>query len=741
VDSALCAGCHRKIAEDYAQTGMGRSLRGVRTDMVLPEFDGKVFRHGASEQYFTPYQKDGKYFLRRHQAGPDGSAANVVDSEVHFVFGSGNHARSYLHRTPAGTLIELPLTWYSEKGGYWNMSPAYDRPDHPGFSREVTYRCLFCHNSYPEIEAGADFRDGASIFPGRLPEGIDCQRCHGPGRDHVNAVRQKSAPGRVRSSIVNPLRLTPERQMEICMQCHLETTSGQLPPALLRQGRGVFSYRAGEPLDNYMLHFDHARGAGHDDKFELVSSAYRLRQSRCFLSSGKSLTCTTCHNPHKALRGEEAVRRYSEVCSQCHAAAHRSTPVTGGCASCHMPKRRPSDTIHIVITDHLIAARPAFTEPVKEEHDGNTVPYTGEVALYYPAALTKTPENELDLAIAQVAQQSNLPAGLQRLRLAIEKHRPQRSEPYFELGEAYWRVGQMSQALPFYEQAAKLQPARGYHFSALGIALASAGKPVRSLEAMDRALKLAPGDTTTLYALGEIYTGLGRLREAETTFRKAIAVNPEMAAGPNNLGTTLLRLGDLPGAEAALREAVRLRPESAAAHTNLANVLSRKSSFAEAKYHFEEAVRIGPSMEPARSAFAGALAATGDARKAQERYETEVRRQRSDAHNNLGTALVALGDTGQALHHYRIAVAATPGSSTANFNLGLTLAEQGKLSEARQYLETTTKLAPDLYEAHLKLGELLLSQDQAAAAAPHLQKAAQSPDPQVRSAAAKLLKP
>jgi hypothetical protein len=32
--------------------------------------------------------------------------------------------------------------------------------------------------------------------------------------------------------------------------------------------------------------FDHAPGTGHDDKFEIVgSSAYRLRQSQCFLKS------------------------------------------------------------------------------------------------------------------------------------------------------------------------------------------------------------------------------------------------------------------------------------------------------------------------------------------------------------------------------------------------------------------------------------------------------------------------
>src|SRR5262249_38108261 len=133
------------------------------------------------------------------------------------------------------------------------------------------------------------------------------------------------------------------------------------------------------------------------------------------------------------------------------------------------------------------------------------------------------------------------------------------------------------------------------------------------------------------------------------------------------------------------------------------------------------------------------LAATGSARKAQEQYDAEIRRQRSDAHNNLGTAFVALGDAAKALEHYRLAVETAPGSAMANFNLGLTLADQGNLQDAQQYLEAAVKLAPELYEAHLKLGETLIARGKSAEAAAHLRKAAQSPNPQVRNAAIKLM--
>jgi hypothetical protein len=54
-----------------------------------------------------------------------------------------------------------------------------------------------------------------------------------------------------------------------------------------------------------------------------------------------------------------------------------------------MPKRRPSDAIHVMVTDHFIRKRPEADPPgpLVERHDGNTPPYRGEVVLYYPSKL------------------------------------------------------------------------------------------------------------------------------------------------------------------------------------------------------------------------------------------------------------------------------------------------------------------------------------------------------------------
>src|SRR5262249_41092 len=186
------------------------------------------------------------------------------------------HARTYLHRTAEDQLFELPVAWYSEDGGYWAMNPGYDFPNHYDFSRKITQECVFCHNAYPEIVPGSDRFGSESRFSGRLAEGIDCQRCHGPGLRHIQAASRGNKQA-IREAIVNPAQLPAERQIELCLQCHLETTSTRLPHSILRFDRGAFSYRPGQPLSDYVLHFDQAPGTGWADKFEIAHQAYRLR--------------------------------------------------------------------------------------------------------------------------------------------------------------------------------------------------------------------------------------------------------------------------------------------------------------------------------------------------------------------------------------------------------------------------------------------------------------------------------
>ncbi|MBI4909090.1 MAG: tetratricopeptide repeat protein [Acidobacteria bacterium] len=693
-----CAGCHRGIWETYLLTGMGRSFYRPTVENTLANWKGPYY-HAPSNSYFSMLRRGGKFYQRRHQSGPDGRETNVMEKQIDFIMGSGNHARTFLHRSPRNTLIELPLGWYADKGGHWAMNPGYDRPDHEGFRRKVSYDCMFCHNGYPQIPEGNEQPFAEPVYLDPLPGGIDCQRCHGPGSRHNElAGSGKATAEAIRSAIVNPARLTPERREEVCIQCHLETTSFPLPNSLQRYDRGPFDFRPGQPLSNDWLFFDHAPGSGREDKFEIVNAVYRIRRSRCFLESKGAFACTTCHNPHDAPRGEKAVRHYDAACRTCHGeefsravAAGRHTSA-GGCADCHMPKRRTEDVVHSLATDHLIQrhkpARDLLTDRA-ERHETGDRAYRGEVVLYYPADLAPSPTRELYTALAQVIDRSNLEKGIPRLAGAIQRFPFARPEFYFQLGEALRNNGREADAVPVYREAIRRNPLMVAAHQNLGVALRRAGKVNEAVETLRHATGLAPNKAELWHELGLTDHAQGKLAEATKALQKAIALDADLPEPHGNLGIVLLSSGDPGRAEAAFREAIRIQPDFADAHGNLANLLSGKGDLTNARRHFETALKLKPKDAAMRYNFAVALGKARDFDEAQRQLETALESDPAlaDAHELLANLLMARNQAAAALPHYRAWVRLQPASPQAQFGLGSALAMTGDRAAAIPYLQ------------------------------------------------------
>jgi predicted CXXCH cytochrome family protein len=710
-----CATCHSKIAQSFRDTGMARSFyRPAPSNTVEDYTNRNTYYHQPSGMYFSMVQREGRCFQRQYQIGFDGKQTNLVEKQIDFVLGSGDHARTYLHRTAEGTLQQLPLGWYAENGGYWAMNPGYDRPDHQGFRRNVTYDCMFCHNAYPEIPLGNDAPRSTPVYS-RVPEGIDCQRCHGNGDRHAALAAGATASGaEIRAAIVNPSRLPIERQMDVCLQCHLETTSSPLPALIVRYERRPFSYRPGEPLSDFTLHFDQQPSPEQKSRFEITGSAYRLRQSKCFLASKGELKCTTCHDPHAVPRGQAAARHFTEACRGCHVGnLGKAHPASDDCIGCHMSKRRTSDVVHVVITDHLIVrTRPSgdLLAPIAEKRQTDANAYRGEVVPY----MQETPDS-LYLAIAQVTQSSNLIRGLEQLRLALDKYRPARAEYYLQYGDALSAAGKPEDALAAYEDAVRREPESVAAQERLALGLSSVQQFVRAEEILQRLLTRHRENARLWVELGSVEAGVGKTREALAAFERAAQADPEMPEAWNSAGAILFETGESAArAEDALRNAIRVQPNFAPAHNNLGNLLSAAGRFEESAFHLEAAIRLQENYVGARYNYALALSRVRRFEEAQGQMEAvlKIAPQSAEAHEFLGNLLAARGQTSRAIEQYREALRIAPQFDRANLDLGTALANAGDSAAALPYLRAAAQSQDSATrDAALKLLQKLAKPD------------------------------
>jgi predicted CXXCH cytochrome family protein len=696
---------------------MGRSFFRPTTANTIEDYSrNNHFYHALSETHYSMVVRDGTYYQRRWQVAFDGKETNSEELKIDYVLGSGNHARSYLHRTARGTLIELPLGWYAEKGGYWAMSPGFDSR-HPATRRLISYECLFCHNGYPRIPAGHESPGREPVFADDIPEGIDCQRCHGPGGNHVRTAQTAdAAQDKIRASIMNPARLSPKLRMDVCLQCHLEPSSSAIPALIRRFNRAPFSFKPGEPLEHFVLAFDHAPGT-REDKFEIVgSSSYRLRQSRCFLESKDALTCESCHDPHRTVRGLEGILQYSKVCRDCHSAAvdalisKRAHPAANECITCHMPKRRTDDVVHVAMTDHLIQRRPPsrnLVAELAERHPTEGEEYHGEVVPYYPSTLAKTGSDALYGALAQVLMKNNLRGGVGQLAQLLSLQQPREAEWYIQLGDAWLASGEQGKAVEAYERAVQLTPQNLRALQSLARGWKAAGELARSSQVLQQAIQIAPSDATSWYQYGVVASQLGRTPEAIEHLDKAIALNPDLPGVYTTLAGIQAAAGQKEQAESALRKALRVNPYDAAAWDLAGRALAEKREFHEALYNFEQAIRHRPNFGPYLYDYALTLYTSGQLERAQESAQAAVK-----ADPNLAEARVLLG--------------------------GL-FARKRQLSDAAKEYQEALRLRPDFARARLDLASVFLMQGDIPQAVQHLREAAKSSNVEVARLAVRAL--
>jgi tetratricopeptide (TPR) repeat protein len=557
VGMKTCMLCHQGIHSTFENTGMGKSFEHANKDKSAGDYKHSLIYDKASDFYYKAYWEGDSMKILEFRLDKKDTVYKRLET-VNFIIGSGQHTNSHM-QSVNGYFNQMPMTFYTQQGK-WDLPPGFENGHNTRFSRKIGLECMSCHNSYPEFVEGSENKYKS------VPEGITCERCHGPGSIHVE---ERQTGSKVDTSkyidytIVNPAKLSIDAQFDICQRCHLQGN------AIVKEGRSFYDFKPGMKLSDHISVFL-PKYKNADDEFIMASHADRLKQSACFIKSYEkalsspaanklkpykdAMTCITCHNPHLSVR-ETNPNVFNDACMSCHhkggkselsctdknvmaaanAAPGHAPASLSNCTSCHMPRSGSIDIPHVTVHDHYIR------KPVKK-------------------TASKKDKQALKEFIGLYAINEKNPDALTKARAYLNQYEKFEMKAYYlDSARALLKDKSTDDILKNIEALVQLYFLQG-NYAKIGSYVNAIGAETLLKQRLTKK-SWSNENAWTCYRIGEAYMELSQQKQALAFYLKANELAPYNPDFKDKLAGCYAQSGDIVSAEKYYKEALAENPK------------------------------------------------------------------------------------------------------------------------------------------------------------------------------------
>lgn len=593
-----CKLCHQGIYNSFINTGMGKSFDVASTKKSIANFKSSSIYDSFLNMHYKANFVNDSLFIHEYRLDKKDTVYSRTE-QVNYIIGSGQHTNSHI-QSVNGYFNQMPMTFYSQKQK-WDLPPGFENGINTRFSRKIGLECMTCHNGYPNFVKGSENKYTA------VPQGIDCERCHGPGSIHV-AKKQKGeiidTANQIDYSIVNPSKLSIDLQFDVCQRCHLQGN------AVLKNSKSFIDFKPGQKLSDVISVFL-PKYKNADDEFIMASHADRLKQSACFIKSIEkhnnknalkpykgAMTCVTCHNPHVSVK-ETNKSVFNDACRNCHLgqtatailpvkACQKPNIETSNCVSCHMPNSGSIDIPHVSVHDHYIR------KPISKKEKNKIKEFIGLYAINEKNPSSKT---KAQAYLQQYEKFEQLKYYLDSARLYLADKTKEDVE------------GNIRELVQLHFMLSDFKKITGY------VNLLNQN---HLLNDIIKTSSYDNRDAWLAYRIGEAYYASGKIKESLPWFNKACYLANYNLEFKIKLGTALAQANMVAQAVVQFENVLKENPKNISALTNLGYTYALKNDLTQALLNYNKALLLDPDYEPLLLNLAGYYAFTKNKSKAIE---------------------------------------------------------------------------------------------------------------------------
>jgi tetratricopeptide (TPR) repeat protein len=197
----------------------------------------------------------------------------------------------------------------------------------------------------------------------------------------------------------------------------------------------------------------------------------------------------------------------------------------------------------------------------------------------------------------------------------------------------------------------------------------------------ETAIKKSPDNATGYLELGELRLRAGHVPEGKALLEQALQHNPSLLPALQMLVSVDLSTSKDPGrAKSRIEEQIAKAPKDSRLYAMLAGLDLLMKDYAGARDQAAKAIQLAPANEEAVQTYTQALVALGNTDQAVATWKQWVDGHPNDAGavTQLGELVAAKGDANKAMDYYRKALQIDPTQPVAENNLAYLMVENGQ---------------------------------------------------------------